>query len=420
MIGFAVCLDADVLVPRSIELGVQTIGVTLIHGTLLAALTWLVTRLKFFRLRPALTFALWALVLLKFFMPSGPALVRYGPSALFSQAVGAFSSGEEWIRALGEDLLARPRVMLGLLVIVGYSAIVLVLIRRWLHGQWALARAVSGLPILKGPANEVLVRCARALDIRAPEARITEEPWTPMVVGCMRPVVVLPSWILAEPELLESVLLHELGHIRRHDPWSHQVQRLAEAVFFFWPVVYWVTARLRESREMACDALALTHGSVSAHDYGCALLRIARRARCSPQPAMLGAASCGRRMLERRIDYLLEPHPRERWTLPAVAGIAVWGLLVLSGAKPQEREAPGLFDAEDCRSGGWLAQKKPSERRVPSSTSGAATGADRPRPSRSAPTCGCRRTLLIHAEAFTPAEGAGASTRSNFPRCAAG
>jgi beta-lactamase regulating signal transducer with metallopeptidase domain len=435
MIGFAVCLDADVLIPRSVELGVQTLGVTLVHGTLLAALTWLVTRLKFFRVRPALSFALWALVLLKFFMPSGPALVKYAPSELLARAVTAASSSEDWARELWAGLLLHPRTLIGLALLLTYGLIVAVLLRRWLHSQWALSRATRALQPLTGAPRELLMRCATQLGVRPPDARITDEPWTPMVVGCLRPIVVLPAWLLREPELLESVLLHELGHIRRRDPWSHQVQRLAEAVFFFWPVVHWVTARLRESREMACDALVLSHGHVSPHDYGCALLRIARHARCAPQPAMLGAASCGRRTLERRIDYLLAPHPRERFSLPAIAGITAWGLFVLSGASPPPAPDPaGLFDASACRNRietdrGWLVQRRPLELigRLPAplprhlplplplieqqlgrppelppapERTVAKRRVERPRPARS--PSGCRRAITIQAAIITP------------------
>lgn len=419
MIGFAVCLDADVLVPRSVELGVQTLGVTLVHGTLLAALTWLVTRLRFFRLRPALSFALWALVLLKFFMPSGPALVKYGPSELLARAVTATSAGGSWARELWAGLLLHPRTLIGLALLLGYGLIVGVLVRRWLRSQWALSRATRALPALVGRPRELLVRCAEQLGVSPPDARITDEPWTPMVVGCLRPIVVLPAWLVREPELLESVLLHELGHIRRHDPWSHQVQRLAEALFFFWPVVHWVTARLRESREMACDALVLSHGHVSPHDYGCALLRIARHARCAPQPAMLGAASCGRRTLERRIDYLLTPHPRERWTARAITGMAAWGLFALSGAEPApDPGEAGLFDASACRNrvgttSGWLAQSRLIDRPP-------AQAAERPPERQMEPQLGPLPEQFAERPAEPPSERASGKRRVERQRPARG
>ena len=43
----------------------------------------------------------------------------------------------------------------------------------------------------------------------------------PMVVGIIRPLILLPSSALAglTPEQLESIVLHELAHIRRRDLW---------------------------------------------------------------------------------------------------------------------------------------------------------------------------------------------------------
>ncbi len=354
MIGLVLCLDADELVPRSAELVIQSFESTLLHGTLLAGLTWLVTRWHYVRARPALSFALWALALLKFFLPSGPAVVPFGPSALLAHAIGAVGTVTKWGLS---HTLPGPLTALGLLAFCAYVLTVLLLCRRWMIGQWFLRQKVEQLGLAGAEIQQLARECAQILGVPVPSVRVTSEPWTPMVVGCLNPIVVLPAWIPESSDARRAVLLHELGHIRRHDPWFHQFQLIAESIFFFWPVVHFVTAQLREAREMACDALVLTHGEISANDYGHSLLQIARGTRALQEPTILGVAIGSRKLLERRIDYLLSSRPRERWTLSLLTATTVWGLLVLSGAQPSsEPDRIGLLDQMTCQGEALLAQ----------------------------------------------------------------
>ena len=70
------------------------LGVVLLHGTVLAGLAWLLSRTVLRRARPAALAALWAIVLVKFALPIGPALpfsLSDGLTRLFAAdaAVGA-------------------------------------------------------------------------------------------------------------------------------------------------------------------------------------------------------------------------------------------------------------------------------------------------------------------------------------------
>ncbi len=53
---------------------------------------------------------------------------------------------------------------------------------------------------------------------------------TPTVIGWLRPVVLLPVAALANltPAQVESILAHELAHIRRHDFIVNLLQTVAE------------------------------------------------------------------------------------------------------------------------------------------------------------------------------------------------
>lgn len=83
---------------------------------------------------------------------------------------------------------------------------------------------------------------------------------TPLVVGYLRPMLLLPLGLAAQlpPMELEAILAHELAHIRRHDFLVNLWQLLLETVFFYHPAVWILSHRLRIERENCCDDLALS------------------------------------------------------------------------------------------------------------------------------------------------------------------
>ena len=90
---------------------------------------------------------------------------------------------------------------------------------------------------------------------------VSDRVSVPTAVGLFRPAVVLPTWTLSELSAgdLNSVLVHELAHLRRRDDWTNLLQKLVRAVFFFHPAVWWIESRLSLEREMACDEHVLAN-----------------------------------------------------------------------------------------------------------------------------------------------------------------
>jgi beta-lactamase regulating signal transducer with metallopeptidase domain len=82
---------------------------------------------------------------------------------------------------------------------------------------------------------------------------------SPSVTGWLRPVVLLPISAVTglTPDQLEAVFAHELAHIRRHDYLVNLLQMVAEALLFYHPAVWWISARMRHERELCCDDLAV-------------------------------------------------------------------------------------------------------------------------------------------------------------------
>jgi len=82
---------------------------------------------------------------------------------------------------------------------------------------------------------------------------------TPMVIGTLQPVVLIPIGLLLgfPTAQIEAILAHELAHIRRHDYLINMLQSFVEVIFFFHPALWWLSERVRVEREHCCDDLAI-------------------------------------------------------------------------------------------------------------------------------------------------------------------
>jgi GWxTD domain-containing protein len=162
---------------------------------------------------------------------------------------------------------------------------------------------------------------------------------TPVVMGHLRPVVLLPVGLLAGLPVaqVEAILLHELAHVRRRDYLVNLMQAAVEGILFYHPAVWWVSGVMRSERENCCDDLVVA-ATGSAREYASALIaiegmRTAGAAWVTPIPATGGS-------LMKRVARLLG---RSSWrdgvVMPAVA--AVLTLAVAGGVAVQGRPAPG-------------------------------------------------------------------------------
>ena len=209
-------------------------------------------------------------------------------------AVGALAAVALWLLR-GADARARHAVCaLALLACVGIplahllyllgavappsSAFSSTLLNAWMPSlvlAWSAGVALMSLRLLLGLAwvarlrrqavaapaiwQQRLDALALRMGLRSPvPLRLHAALASPVTVGFFRPLVLLPASLLSgmPVPLLEALLAHELAHVRRWDYLVNLLQSVAEALLFFHPVVWWLSARLRIERELVADALA--------------------------------------------------------------------------------------------------------------------------------------------------------------------
>ncbi|MBQ2448515.1 MAG: M56 family metallopeptidase, partial [Peptococcaceae bacterium] len=87
---------------------------------------------------------------------------------------------------------------------------------------------------------------------RLPDIFISAEVQSPMLVGFIKPAILIPERIYEEQELL-LILRHELMHYKHHDLWYKLILLVANAVHWFNPLVYLMLRQAGRDVEQVCD-----------------------------------------------------------------------------------------------------------------------------------------------------------------------
>jgi beta-lactamase regulating signal transducer with metallopeptidase domain len=234
----------------------------------------------------------------------------------------------------------------------------LTLARLWLLPAWAFGVAVLSIRLLWGYSRlsslkrngtsaepavlAVVANLSRRIGVTRPvRVLISSLADGPSVIGCLKPLVLLPAATLLglTPQQLEAVLAHELAHIRRYDYLVNIVQMLVETLLFYHPAVWWISSRIRHERELCCDDIAV-RSCGDAIGYARALTTLERMRIMSPSLAL--GAQDGPLMF--RIQRLLGAAPPERGPsrLPGLVAILLAATCFSTNMNPVKAEAPLL------------------------------------------------------------------------------
>lgn len=104
--------------------------------------------------------------------------------------------------------------------------------------------------------SDLKTRLRVGLPVRLVKSVLVE---VPVVVGWLRPVILMPVGILTgfAPQEIEAMLAHELAHVRRLDCLVNLLQTVAETLLFYHPAAWWLSRRIRIERENCCDDAAV-------------------------------------------------------------------------------------------------------------------------------------------------------------------
>jgi beta-lactamase regulating signal transducer with metallopeptidase domain len=319
-------------------------------ATLLAVVAAAASR---FCRRPALIHALWLLVLLKLVIPSPltlniswsvaaeavadgmgtdgtlqPSAARVSadgqPGAAWFEAVRRLtSSAATWLERFGAPLI----------------------LTLWLLGS-ALWFTLAGIRSYRfarllrygRPAPAALQEQAQHL---AEDLGLSQCPSVWLVPGTLSPMLwglgrgarlLLPAELVGrlDPEQLRTLLVHELAHARRRDPWVRLLELFVLGLYWWHPVAWWARRRLREAEEQCCDAWVVWALPAAAASYATALVETVAFL-SSARPALPPVASGIGYVhhLKQRLILILRGAPPKGVTLRGLGAVVGLGLVLL-------------------------------------------------------------------------------------------
>ena len=198
------------------------------------------------------------------------------------------------------DLIHLPRVLAGVWF-CGFLAVFSVWCAQW----WKLSAAArKARPLSDGRELGALRRMEHQLGMRKRlEMRSSPISLEPGIFGIVRPVLLWPEGMSARlgDAHLAAILAHEVRHVRRRDNLAAAIHMLVEAIFWFYPLVWWLGSRLLLERERACDEEVVESGG-DRQVYAESILKVCQFCVASPLACLSGVAGGD---LKKRMVYIM-------------------------------------------------------------------------------------------------------------------
>jgi beta-lactamase regulating signal transducer with metallopeptidase domain len=123
---------------------------------------------------------------------------------------------------------------------------------------------------------------------------------SPMTIGFLKPIILIPIATVNHLSIqqVETILLHELAHIRRNDYLLNLFITLAGILFFFNPFSRLLIHSIKKERENCCDDLVMQF-SYDSTTYASALLSLERARKQHYELAIAAIGKSNQLLLER-------------------------------------------------------------------------------------------------------------------------
>ena len=302
--------------------------------------------------RPALTHALWVLVLLKLATPPlGHVPFDFGPTAEPAPIVAAPVLPADALPIVELPEIFRRPIRSAPALPVEVAApidwirlLVTTACGIWLAGSvvvlgWALVRLVrfGRLLRLATPASDAIVveatRLAEALGVSCPRILLLPGAISPLLWVGWRAYLIVPADLLdrLDGQQRAALLLHELAHWRRGDHWVRRLETVVLALYWWCPLAWWAKSQLQQAEEECCDAWVVATAPESVRAYALALVEtVDFLSGDSPALPPLASGLGPFTSLRRRLTMIFRnPMPR-MLTAPGLCGLGLVAALCLS------------------------------------------------------------------------------------------
>jgi len=265
-----------------------------------AAVILLVKSILTYNLSPKWQYALWIVFILRFFIPADPSRFILFPIGLELETVKAavessLSSAYSaeylpiGLKHTFPYLTAHPQSITDFLFAVYCAGIVICLLFHFVP-YFRLRSLVKKAGKPDARISELVNSVCKKYDLRLSRTIVLDNLPTAFVLGVFRPILVLPK-----SGCSESVILHELLHLKFHDAAQNIFFSVLKCFHWCNPFIWYAFSQLKNDMEKLCDrrALELLEGEAR-RQYGNTLLSMtAKRYTCVPGTSSISNGAKG-------------------------------------------------------------------------------------------------------------------------------
>ena len=150
---------------------------------------------------------------------------------------------------------------------------------------------------------------------------------TPMLIGLVKPVIVLPKMHF-ENEALDIILTHELTHHQRKDILLKMVALIANAIHWYNPAVYILNWQLNMYCELSCDeAMASKMDAAGRRFYGETILQVLQHSTRGFNPSFATSLCNSKKSIKGRLKSMMNTKKMKK----SVAALGLAAIMLVVG-----------------------------------------------------------------------------------------
>lgn len=185
--------------------------------------------------------------------------------------------------------------------------------------------------------DEQIISAMKELNGRLPIR--TMKGIEPMVMGCLKPILLLPEGEYADGEM-RFILQHELAHYRRCHLWIKLLLLCVNGIHWFNPMVYLMVRWTDSDLEQACDDAVIHSAPLAVKKaYSEAILSAVSRNRT---PALSTCFNGGKQTLERRFRNIFGSRKKNALPLMVIVMAAVLSAGLISCSIEKTESSPPI------------------------------------------------------------------------------
>lgn len=176
---------------------------------------------------------------------------------------------------------------------------------------------------------------------------ISKKSLSPMLVGLVKPILVLPSEEYTDEEL-RIIFAHELAHLKRNDIFIKAIFILVSLLHWFNPFVHLMVRQGNKDMEESCDDYVLSGVDIEGRKLYCnVILKMAASNKNGKRPVFSTNIISSKKNLKLRIQSVFDNSKKKRGGIALIAIVVlvmISGLLFSVSGEVQREKTPSQND----------------------------------------------------------------------------